>query len=329
VSDKRGVLVIAETKDGKLANVTLESISRARALAGTDGGPVSVVILAAETGPLAATAGRFGADRIYVVESPEGAVFRPGPSVDAAMAAIRAADPALVLCAGSPDGRDVASGCAARLGAGLLVDITGLEVRDDGFVATHPCFGGSVIVEKQATTSLAVATVRPNVFAREEAAGSAEVVPLAVEFTPAGLMAKVLEVVTENAGIVSLEEASIVVAAGRGVGSAENLELVRALADVLGAALGASRAIVDEGWVHHQYQVGQTGKTVSPQLYIACGISGAIQHRAGMQTAKCIVAINKDPDAPIFSFADYGVVGDLLTVVPALTEEIRRRKAAS
>ena len=329
MNDTKGVLVIAETKDGALAKVTLEAISRARALAGTGGGPVSVAILASETGALATAAGKYGADRIYVVESPEGAVFRPGPFIDAAMAAIRAADPTLVLCAGSPDGREVASGCAARLGAGLLVDITGLEVREGGFVVTHPCFGGSVIVEKQATTSPAVATVRPNVFAREEAAGAGEVVPLSVEFSPSSLLAKVVEVVTENAGIMSLEEASIVVAGGRGVGSAENLGLIRALADVLGAAVGASRAIVDEGWIHHQYQVGQTGKTVSPQLYIACGVSGAIQHRAGMQSAKCIVAINKDPDAPIFSVADFGVVGDLLTVVPALTDEIRRRKAGS
>ena len=329
MNDTKGVLVIAETKDGALAKVTLEAISRARALAGTGGGPVSVAILAPETGALATAAGQYGADRIYVVESPEGAVFRPGPFIDAAMAAIRAADPTLVLCAGSPDGREVASGCAARLGAGLLVDITGLEVREGGFVTTHPCFGGSVIVEKQATTSPVVATVRPNVFAREEAAGAGEVVPLSVEFSPSSLLAKVVEVVTENAGIMSLEEASIVVAGGRGVGSAENLGLIRALADVLGAAVGASRAIVDEGWIHHQYQVGQTGKTVSPQLYIACGVSGAIQHRAGMQSAKCIVAINKDPDAPIFSIADFGVVGDLLTVVPALTDEIRRRKAGS
>lgn len=329
MSNQSGILVVAEPKNGKLANVTLESITRARGLAGTVGGPVSVVVMAAEAGPLVASAGRYGADRVYVAETPEGAVFRPGPFVDAAMAAIRAADPALVLCAGSPDGRDVASGCAARLGAGLLVDITGLDVQDGRFVVTHPCFGGSVIVEKEAKSSPAVATVRPNVFAREEAPKDTEVIPLPVEFSTSSLLTKVLDVVCENVGIVSLEEASIVVAGGRGVGSAEKFAVIKALADELGAAVGASRAIVDEGWVHHQYQVGQTGKTVSPKLYIACGISGAIQHAAGMQTSDCIVAINRDPEAAIFSFADFGVVGDLHVVVPALTEEIRRRKASS
>jgi electron transfer flavoprotein alpha subunit len=329
VSNQSGILVVAEPKDGRLANVTLESITQARALAGAAGGPVSVVIIAAEAGSLAAVAGKYGADRVYVAETPEAAVFRPGPFVDAAMAAIKAADPALVLCAGSSEGRDVASGCAARMGAGLLVDITGLEFKDGRFVVTHPCFGGSVIVEKETKTSPAVATVRPNVFAREEAPKDAEVIPLTVEFSASSLLTKIVDVVCENAGIVSLEEASIIVAGGRGCGTAENFALIKALAEELGAAVGASRAIVDEGWVHHQYQVGQTGKTVSPNLYIACGISGAIQHAAGMQTSKCIVAINKDPEAAIFNFADYGIVGDLLTVVPALTEEIRRRKATS
>lgn len=325
--EKNGILVVAESKDGgKLANVTLESITQAKKLAA---GPVSVVVISNEAAPLTAIATRYGADRVYVVESPEVAVFRPAPFADAAMAAVKAADPALVLCAGSPDGKDIAAALAARLGAGLLVDITGLEVKDDAFVATHPCFGGNIIVEKKATTSVAVATVRPSMFAREEAAGAGEVVPLQVEFAPYGLLAKIAEVVTENVGQISLEEASVIVAGGRGVGSAENFALIQALADELGAAVAATRAVVDAGWMHHQQQVGQTGKTVSPQLYIACGVSGAIQHRAGMQTSKCIVAVNKDPDAPIFSFADFGVVGDLFTVVPALTEEIRKRKAAS
>lgn len=324
--EKNGILVVAEPKEGKLANVTLESITQAKKLAS---GPVSVVVVSNDAAPLTAAATRYGADRVYVVEHPEAAVFRPAPFADAAMAAVKAADPALVLCAGSPDGRDIASALAARMDAGLLVDITGLEVKDDGFVATHPCFGGNIIVEKKATTSTAVATVRPNVFPREEAAGTGEVIPLQVDFAPYGLLAKIVEVVTENVGVISLEEASVIVAGGRGVGSAENFALIQALADELGAAVAATRAVVDAGWMPHQSQVGQTGKTVSPQLYVACGISGAIQHRAGMQTAKCIVAINKDPDAAIFSFADFGIVGDLFTVVPALTEEIKKRKAAS
>ncbi len=324
-----GILVVAEPKDGKLANVTLESITRARALAGAAGGPVSLLIAAAETAPLVAVASRYGADTIYVVESLEAGVFRSGVVTDAVQAAVQAADPALILCSGSPDGRDVAAACAARLGAGLLVDITGLEYKDGRFVVTHPCFGGLVIVDKEATTTPAVATVRPNVFDREEAAKDAEIVPLSVDFSPSSLMAQVLDVVCENVGIVSLEEASVIVAGGRGMGNADNFALIQALADELGAAVGASRAVVDAGWIHHQYQVGQTGKTVSPKLYIAAGISGAIQHAAGMQTSDYIVAINKDPEAAIFTFADFGVVGDAQVLIPALTEEIRKRKAAS
>jgi len=329
VSDKNGILVVAESAQGRLANVTLESISRARVLAAALGGPLSVVVTASDAGPLAAQAARYGADRVYMVESPEVAVFRPGPFVDAAMAAIQAADPAVVLFSNSPEGRDVAAACAARLNAGLLVDVTGLEVREGVVKALHPCFGGRLIAEKEAVSLPVMATVRASAFAREEAPKEAERVPLTVDFGPVGLAAKVIEVVSERTGAISLEEASVIVAGGRGVGSAEGFVILRELADELGAAVAASRAVVDAGWMPHQSQVGQTGKTVSPQLYIACGISGSIQHRAGMQTSKCIVAINKDPEAPIFSIADFGVVGDLFTVVPALTEEVRKRKSGS
>ena len=327
MSDKKGILVVGELKDGKLANVTLESVTKALELVGSAGGPVSVVVAAADAKPYVAEAGKYGAERVYTAESPELATFRSGPFADVAAAAIAAADPAVVLCSGSADGRDVAAACAARLGVGVLVDVTGIEADGDKVRVTHPCFGGSIIVEKEATASPVIATVRPNVLERVEAPAEPEVVALDVDFSEAGLLAKVVDVVTENAGALSLEEASVVVAAGRGVGSADNLKLIQDLADELGAAVGASRAIVDEGWIQHQAQVGQTGKTVSPQLYIACGISGSIQHRAGMQTSKCIIAINRDPEAPIFSFADYGVVGDLNTVVPALVEEIKKRKA--
>jgi electron transfer flavoprotein alpha subunit len=329
MGNKIGILVVGDAGDGRLANVSLESITRARGLASAIGGEVSAAVIGADTAPLAAQAGRYGAKKVYTAEGADFEVFRSGVYTDAAMAAIKAADPAVVLFAGSPEGRDLAAACAARLGAGVLVDVTGLDVIDGRVTATHPCFGGGSIAEKEAIGEPVVATVRSGSFPREEIGGEAEVVALNVDFGPASLMAKVLDVVCENVGVISLEEASVIVSGGRGMGGAENFAVLQELADELGAAVGASRAAVDSGWMHHQHQVGQTGKTVSPQLYIACGISGAIQHRAGMQTSQYIVAINKDPDAPIFSFADFGVVGDLFTVVPALTEEIRRRKAAS
>ena len=264
MSDKKGILVIAEPKGDKLANVTLESISRARALTDALGGPVSVLIMGPEAGSLAAQAARYGAERVYTVESPELAVFRPGPYTDATAAAVAAADPAVILCSGSPDGRDIAGGCAARLGLGLLVDITGIEAQGGDVTCTHPCFGGSLLAEKKSTTSPVIATVRSNAFAREESPMEPEVVPLSVDFSPSGLLTKVLDVVCENAGIMSLEEASVIVAGGRGVGNEENFALIQGLADELGAAVAASRAVVDAGWKQHQVQVGQTGKTVSP-----------------------------------------------------------------
>jgi len=329
VGNKTGTLVVGDAGSGRLANVSLESISKACALAGDVGGDVCAAVMGADTAELAAQAGRFGAKKVFVAEGGDFETFRSGAYTDAAMAAINAADPAVVLFSTSPDGRDLAAACAARLGVGVLVDVTALEVKGGTLTAVHPCFGGGITAEKEAVGEPVIATVRSGSFAREEVGGSAEVVKLDVQLSPASQMATVLDVVCEEVGVISLEEASIIVSGGRGMGSAENFAVIEALADELGAAVGASRAAVDSGWKHHQHQVGQTGKTVSPQLYIACGISGAIQHRAGMQTSQYIVAINKDPDAPIFSFADFGIVGDVFQVVPALVEEIRKRKAAS
>lgn len=329
MSDKKGILIVAEAGQGRLANVTLESITRARELAGELGGPVSTVLVGSQVETLAAQAATYGAERVYLVDDPQVATFQSGLYTDAVEAAIKAADPAVVLFSSSADGRDLAAACAARLGVGLLVDVTSLELKEGALTAVHPCFGGSVLVEKQAVGQPVLITVRPSSFARVEAPAAAENIPLAVDFRAASQLAKVTDVVCENIGLVSLEEATIIVSGGRGVGGPDGFQVLQALADELGAAVGASRAAVDAGWKQHQYQVGQTGKTVSPQLYIACGISGSIQHRAGMQTSRYIVAINKDPDAPIFQFADFGVVGDLFEVVPKLTEEIRRRKAAS
>ncbi|MHB8870533.1 MAG: electron transfer flavoprotein subunit alpha/FixB family protein [Thermoleophilia bacterium] len=331
MSDTRsGLLVVAEHRDGKLANVSLESLSAARGLVEALGGPLSVAVVAGSSADaLVAEAARYGAERAYVAVSPELETFRSGPHTDAALAAITAAQPRAVLFANTASGRDVASRCARRLGVGLLGDVTRIYWENGSLRVSHPCFGGTVLAEKEATTEPALMTVRTNVFDRVESPATIETQALSLDFTPSGLLARVIEVVVEDAGMASLEEAQIIVSGGRGLGGPENFAMIHELADALGAAVGASRAAVDAGWKPHQYQVGQTGKTVSPKLYVACGISGAIQHKAGMQSSDYIVAINKDPDAPIFGFADLGVVGDVFTVVPALTEAIKKRNAAA
>jgi electron transfer flavoprotein alpha subunit len=327
---RSGLLVVAEQKDGNLASVTLESLTVARGLTGDLGGPLAVAVIAgAGAAAMVEQAGRFGAEKAYVAEDPELEVFRSGPYADAAMAAITAANPKAVLFANTTNGRDMASRCARRLGVGLLGDVTRVYVEGGALRVSHPCFGGTLIAEKEAVAEPALMTVRTNSAEKSEAPASCETQALALDFTPSGLLARVVQVVVEDAGMVSLEEAQIIVSGGRGLGGPENFAMIHELAEALGAAVGASRAAVDAGWKPHQYQVGQTGKTVSPKLYIACGISGAIQHKAGMQTSDYIVAINKDPEAPIFGFADLGVVGDVFQIVPALTEEIRKRKSAA
>jgi electron transfer flavoprotein alpha subunit len=314
------VLVLVEHADGALKKVSSELITAARVL----GEPAAVVVGKPGTAdPLVDGLKAAGAAKIYVAESDTAENYLITPSVDVLAALAESASPAAVLLAASADGKEIAGRLAARIGSGLLVDVVGVEA---GPKAIHSIFGGAFTVEAQANGDTPVITVRPGAVDAEPADGAGEKVTVEVP-EAAENAAKVTKREPAVAGDrPELTEATIVVSGGRGVGSAEKFSVVEELADSLGAAVGASRAAVDSGYYPGQFQVGQTGKTVSPQLYIALGISGAIQHRAGMQTSKTIVAVNKDEEAPIFEIADYGIVGDLFKVAPQLTEAVKTRK---
>jgi electron transfer flavoprotein alpha subunit len=308
------VLVLVDHVEGEIKKATYELLTAARAL----GEPSAVVVgPAVSTKELAA----HGAEKIYVAETDRDDFLTP--QVDVLTALVEAKSPAAVLIGVSADGKEIAGRLALRTGSAWLNDV--VDVNSDG--ATHSVFGGAWVVQAKSATEHPVITVRPGSFEVEDSAGAGA--EEAVEVPAAsgrGATVSSREPIT-GGDRPELTEASVVVSGGRGVGSAEDFTVVEGLADVLGAAVGASRAAVDSGYYPHQFQVGQTGKTVSPQLYIALGISGAIQHRAGMQTSKTIVAVNKDPEAPIFDIADFGVVGDLFTIAPGLQEEIARRRS--
>ena len=314
------VLVLVEHAEGALKKVTSELITAARAL----GEPVAVVVGAPGTAaPLVDGLKEAGAAKIYVAESDDAEKYLITPVVDVLASLAESNAPTAVLLSANADGKEVAGRLAARIGSGLLVDV--VEVKE-GNKATHSIFGGAFTVESQANGDTPIITVRAGAIDAEPQAGAGEQVTVELP-APAENTTKITAREPAVAGDrPELTEATIVVSGGRGVGSAENFSVVEALADSLGGAVGASRAAVDSGYYPGQFQVGQTGKTVSPQLYIALGISGAIQHRAGMQTSKTIVAVNKDEEAPIFEIADYGVVGDLFKVAPQLTDAVKTRK---
>jgi electron transfer flavoprotein alpha subunit len=313
------VLVLVEHSEGELKKVTAELITAARAL----GEPSAVVVGAPGTAePLLDGLKAAGAAKVYVAESDDAVNYLITPTLDVLNGLVESASPAAVIVASTAEGKEIAGRLAAGLGSGVLWDVVG--IKEDG-KAVHSVFGGAYTVEAEAAGSPVIA-VRPGAIEAEPAAGAGEVVSVEVP-APAENATKITSRQPAVAGDrPELTEANIVVAGGRGVGSAEKFSVIEDLADSLGAAVGASRAAVDSGYYPGQFQVGQTGKTVSPQLYIALGISGAIQHRAGMQTSKTIIAVNKDEEAPIFEIADLGIVGDLFKVAPQLTEAVKTRK---
>ena len=316
------ILVLVDHADGVVRKPALELLTLARRI----GEPSAVVLGAgAAAAGIAARAAEFGAAKVYVADGAEFADQLVVPKVDALTQIAKANDVAGVLVTSSGEGKEVAARVALRLGSGIVTDAVDVRAGDQGPVATQSVFAASYTVESRVSNGVPVITVKPNAVAPEAAPAAGAVENVSVEFT--GNAAKVTSRTPRvSTGRPELTEAAIVVSGGRGVGAAEGFGVVEELADALEAAVGASRAAVDAGWYPHSSQVGQTGKQVSPQLYVANGISGAIQHRAGMQTSKTIVAVNKDPEAPIFELADYGVVGDLFEVLPQLTAEVKARK---
>jgi electron transfer flavoprotein alpha subunit len=320
-----GILTFIEQKSGSPRKASLEALSQAATLAGGTGAPVTAVLVGHGVADQAAVLHRHGATRVLVVDAPNLAAYTPEGFAAAVRAAVDQAAPDAVFMAATVIGRDLSGRLAARLGVGCLADVVHVALQDGVVVATRPVYSGKALATVDGGSSKPViVTLRQNVFPAVEhpVAGTVENLPA----PPATIRAALKEIIAKEAGELDVSEASIIVSGGRGLKGPESFAMLRELASTLGAAVGASRAAVDAGWIDHAHQVGQTGKVVSPTLYVACGISGAIQHLAGMSSSKVIVAINKDPEAPIFKVADFGIVGDLFQVVPALTAEIRKLK---
>jgi electron transfer flavoprotein alpha subunit len=312
------ILVLVEHQGETVKKVTFEMLTAARAF-----GEPSAVWVGDGADAAQSRLAEFGAAKVYVATGADLTDYVVAPQAELVASLIAEHSPAAVLVAGSPTGREVAGRVAIKTGSGILTDVTALG---DDLQSEQSIFGGGITVQSKVKTGTPLIVIRPNAIGAQPSSGAAELVPVELTVSDAAKGAKITERVEQERGArPELTEASIVVSGGRGMGNAENFSIVEKLADSLGAAVGASRAAVDAGWYPHAFQVGQTGKTVSPQLYIAAGISGAIQHRAGMQTSKTIMVINKDPEAPIFELADFGVVGDLFNVVPQLTEEVTKR----
>lgn len=330
--ESKNLWVVVETEEGAAKNVGYELLSVGRTLADKLGQQLVALVMGKDVQGVAQTCIAYGADQVLLVEGDEYATYNTDAATYAVVTLIEKYHPSIVLYGATNNGRDLAPRVACRLETGLTADCTELDIDEETglLVSTRPTFGGNLMATILCPDHRPqMSTVRPGVFKKgtPDEGRTGEIVAEDVHIDPAQIRVSLVERVKEVAEAVNLEEAEIIVSGGRGLKEAKGFELIRELAGVLGATVGASRAAVDAGWISHVHQVGQTGKTVAPKLYIAVGISGAIQHLAGMSGSDTVVAINKDPDAPIFDVADYAVVGDLYEVVPALIEAIRAKKA--
>ena len=318
------ILAIAEQREGKLKKNAFEVVSAAKKIADQTSGEVVGIVIGGSVQSIAAALGGYGAKKVIIAEGPRLAQTSTTAYTKIISEVAKKEQAQVLLFSATAMGKDLSPRVAVRLQAGLAVDCTALNVENGDIRATRPVYAGKALTDVRVTTSVKLFSLRPNVFT----AGTSTGVQAAVETADVVLtdedFACVVDEVTQDKGRLDVAEADIIVSGGRGLKGPENFNIIEELAAALGGAVGASRAVVDAGWRPHDEQVGQTGKTVSPSLYVAVGISGAIQHLAGMSSSKYIVAINKDKDAPIFQLADYGIVGDALEVVPALTNEIRK-----
>jgi electron transfer flavoprotein alpha subunit len=320
----KSILVFVEHRNGQVRKSSLEALSQARQLAPYGQVPVTALLVGQSVNELAPVALKCKPDKVLTVNNEAFANYSTEAFADALTAAVKQEDPHYVFAANTSMGKDLLPRVAARLDAPVATDVVEFRQEGDNLMVVRPMYSGKTRALIQFNSPLAFITTRPNVFPVVESGNGQQPNIAELPVTVGNVRAKVMETHASAGQTVELSEARVIVSGGRGIKGPENWGVLQNLCDVLGAALGASRAVVDAGWIDHQHQVGQTGKTVSPQLYIACGISGAIQHLAGMSSSKVIVAINKDPDAPIFKHATYGIVGDVFEVVPKLTEELKK-----
>jgi len=326
----RGVFVFAEQRDGELRACTLELLGAGRRLADRLGQELATVLLGNGVEGLCQDLVAHGADKVYLADHPTLELYQTESYTAVLTAAISQYMPSIFLFGATTTGRDLAPRLASRVSTGLTADCTSLDIEAETglLLQTRPAWGGNIMATiKTANHRPQMATVRPNVMKKltPDIGREGKIIPIPVNLDPKGIKARVVEVIKSRDRTVQIEEAEIVVSGGRGLQNAENFKIIESLAKTLGAAVGASRSVVDSGWKSHPHQVGQTGKTVQPKIYIACGISGAVQHRVGMESADMIIAINKDPNAEVFKIADYGIVGDVRKVVPAIISELKNQ----